>query len=173
MKGEIGLKYILGIILALVLVLGAAGAASAAPVSAGSEGQLFLFGELDPMVGMPVGIGYNVSDTLAIGAFYSWGPDALGAFAILSFDPFVLNAEAVFYTPGVFGKVSATYNFDLDPLTLGLGGGCYFEGGGSIFFLEAAANLVIGDMFSLYGAVDYYFVGIPFFEYKVGISLAL
>jgi len=166
------LKYIIGLVLVLTLVFGIAGTALAAPLSTGSEGQFFVYGELADTIGYAVlGIGYNVTDQLAIGGFYSWGltVDAFGVFAQVKLDPILVKGEVVFSGLGTFGQVTGLYLLDLDPFTLGLGGGLYFEPGLSDFYVDVEASLALSESFSLFGAVQYSFVS--GFYYEAGISV--
>ena len=164
------MKYKIGLVLVLTLVFGIAGTTLAAPLSTGSEGQVCVYGELADTIGYAVvGIGYNLTDQLAIGGFYSWGPDAFGVFAQAKLDPILLKGEVVFMGPFAFGQVTALYLLDLDPFTLGLGGGFYFNPGGTDFYVDVEANLALGEKFSLFGAVRY--DAFSDFYYEAGISV--
>jgi len=159
-------RTIISLVLVTALVLGIGSAALAAPVMVPEEGQFVIFGDYGFPMGLQIGAGYGITDNLTIGGFYSYA--WFGAYATLTLDPFVLNAEYAFL--GLL-NVSALYTFDLDPFTLGLGGG-FLVGPGTIGYIEAAASIKLGDNFAIYGAVDYLVLP-SVFTFDVGLSLTL
>ena len=167
------MKHILGLILALAMVLAVGSAALATPAVAGEQGQVVLFGDYnDWWPGFELGVGYAFTDSFTLGVLWEVSSDVFGGFATLSFDPFVASVAVGFDSFGYYGGAKAFYNFDLAPLTLGLGLIVDFwsshppEAG-----VEVAASFAISEQFKLFGSFAYRFDG--FTSYDVGLSVAL
>ena len=96
-----------------------------------------------------------------------------GGFADLALGPVSLTGE---FFIGAFNdgwyKLTGLYMIDLDPFTLGLGGGLQgvVNPDSSALFLEGYASIAVSDSFSIYGSVDYWFAG--YANTSAGLSLA-
>ena len=155
-------RKVISLCLAVVLLLGIGTAALAAPLTAPEEGQFVIFGDYGWPYLYDIGVGYAINDNLTIGGFYGAG---LGVYAMLTFDPFVFEAQYNFIG---LTTISGFYTFDLDPFTIGVGGGALI-GAGAAGYLAVEAEAKLGDVFALYGQADYIFG--DGFAFGVGASL--
>ena len=166
------LKHILGLILVVMLLFSFGATALATPVTPKDAGQFFVFGDYDDWYyEFQLGVGYAVTDNFTLGVFYGLGWPTYGAFAELSFDPFVITGEVANSNGNLVAQVRGLYLFDLDPITFWVGLGMDLGDWGNYLFAEAAANIPLGDSFSVYGSVDYYFHN-GYIGYRAGLALA-
>lgn len=173
------MKYLIGLVLALVLVFSVAGAALATPIVPANEGQFFVFGEYNTMWGDFVfGAGYGLTDNFTLGLYYAYYVPyytELGGFIALAFQPFVAELNVCVDLGGssfVCGQASALYTFGLGSLTFGLGGGVGFSSSGWFEgFGKVAANFALSDNVDLYGSISYWPI-YDGFAYQGGLSLA-
>jgi len=168
------MKYTVGLILALAMVFGIAGASMAAPIAPGPGGHLFGFGEYNTVYsGGVLGAGFNITDNLSVGGYYAPNASEIGAFTNLAAGPFVVEMEVCNQTGSSFmyGQATALYTFNLGPVTMGIGGGTDFNNAGNHALIgKAAANLALGNL-AIYGSVTSY--GGSYLDYSTGMSLAL
>ena len=85
-----------------------------------------------------------------------------------------MQAENWFVHGNNLSTVTGLWNFDLDPFTLGLGGGLDFGPAYDNFFLSVAADMAISENLSLYGSVRYFPDENTYNDkycYKVGMAL--
>lgn len=152
--------------LAAALTLATAGAALAAPPAAGA-GTIFIFGEFAPLTlgsgtigGLSAGAGINLGQAFTLGGSVQYVEDQpiVGAFANLSFAPFVLGAEATFPpAPETASfKVKGAYTLNLGGIDLGIGGGAVLADPEMDFFAEGSASIALTDAISLYAVADYF-----------------
>ena len=166
------MRYLLGLSLALVLVFAVSAVSLATPVVGAGGGQLVTFVDRDWETNN-IGAGYGITDDITLGAVYDMTSDTYGAFANLTLIQFAVQAE-VWFASSTLTTVTGLWNFDLDPLTLGLGGGLDHGPGYDDFFLSAAVSLAVGENFTLYGSVRYCPSGGVYIDpycFKAGISL--
>ncbi|MGE5551897.1 MAG: hypothetical protein ACM3ZC_15395 [Bacteroidota bacterium] len=158
-------KILVVLFLTVAMVFAIGGLTIAAPVTAGEAGSVFAFGEYAPGIlfapvnCFTVGVGYSVSDSLALGTEVQLieGEMLFGGFAGLSLDAISVNGEFLYFDSTILGKVAGLYSFDLDPVKVGVGGGAFLLPGESAFFLEGSASMAAGDNLSIYGSLDYIF----------------
>ena len=173
-------KTLLILALAALLAFSFVSATMASPVVVNEDASFVLFAEYAPLLFFipeyipVVGAGYEITDNLIFGveAQFIPGITFFGLFANYSIDQFEVSGEMLFIEGDLFGKVTALYTIDANALTMGFGGGTVLLPGGiPFFFVEGAANLALGDSFSIYGSVDYTFL-LEWITYKAGISIA-
>jgi len=167
-------KIILGFLVVAALSLINAGAALAAPHSPAGEG-LSVFAEYDTdwYDSVVVGVGYGFSENLTVGGLYAVDLEDFGIYANLSAGQFRVNAEVGFWEPidEYYGRVTALYAFDLDPLALGVGGGVdFYDFGDSALFVEAMAEYKM-DSITIYGSYMYFPDG-GWDSFDVGVNFA-
>jgi len=177
-------RILLSIVLAAALVFVLSGSALAVPPAGEQAGSFFVFGEAVPFqynggpfgaYAFSIGAGYAISDSFALGLTYQSYPgfNFFGGFADLALGPVSLTGE---FFIGAFNdgwyKLTGLYMIDLDPFTLGLGGGLQgvVNPDSSALFLEGYASIAVSDNFSIYGSVDYWFAG--YATASAGLSLA-
>ena len=170
------MKYLIGLVLALVLVFSVAGTALATPILPVSEGQFLIFGEYNEnWGGFEVGAGYGLTDNITLGLYYAPAMTELGGFIAIAFQPFVAELNVCVDLDGssfVYGQASALYTFELGSFTLGLGGGVDFNSNGWFAgYVKAAADLALSDTVAIYGSICYW-PSIDYIAYQAGLSLA-
>ena len=167
------MKYLFGFSLALVLLFAVSTVSLAVPVTGAEGGQLVVFADRDWWADN-IGAGYGITDEITLGAVYDMTNETYGAFANLTLNQLAVQAEIWFVSGGDLSTVTGLWNFDLDPLTLGIGGGLDYGPGYDNFFLSAAANLAVSENFSIYGSARYFPDENTYSDeycYKVGMAL--
>ena len=165
-------KVLYGLMLVVALGLLCAGTTLAVPVGPSGEG-LSVFADYDSWWydTHMVGAGYGFTENLTAGVFYVPDWEEFGIFANAAFGPFRLNGELVFEEYCNDGIFSVLYAFDLDPITLAVGGGMEYceEDGFDYFFIDATAEFKL-DALTVYGGVMFYPDDSDWTSFKIGVA---
>ncbi len=163
-------RVFLGFLVVAALTLVCGSAALAVPVGPAGEGfSVFAEYDTDWYESAILGAGYGLSENLTVGAYYATEFQDIGLYANLALGPVRLNGEVFFFDLYTCGIVSALYAFDLDPVTLGVGGGFdFYESWDGSFFVTATAELKL-DALTVYGGAMYY-PDLDWSSFKIGAS---